>query len=345
MLNPVAHQSSSDPATRSHGKVGVLLINLGTPEGTGYWETRRYLKEFLSDRRVIETNRVLWWIILNGIVLTTRPSRSGRAYAKIWNLDRNESPLKTFTREQCERLQETFREREGLIVTWGMRYGEPPIAARLRELQHNGCDRILLAPLYPQYSAASTATALDAAYEALSTLRWQPAIRTLPPYYDRPSYVDAIAGSIAAHLKSLAWQPEKLLISYHGLPEDYVARGDPYREHCIETTRLVSDALDLKTIEVMTVFQSRFGRTEWLKPYADKTIVELARTGTRRIAIACPGFAADCLETLEEVAMGLKETFESNGGSHFTTVPCLNASDRGIAMLKSLIEEELQGWR
>ncbi len=344
MLNPAVPHPASDRSVRGQGKVGVLLMNLGTPEGTSFRETRRYLKQFLSDPRVIETNRVIWWIILNGIVLTTRPGRSGRAYAKIWNQARNESPLKTITREQCERLQDAFEDRDDLIVEWGMRYGQPPIAARLLDLRERGCDRILLAPLYPQYSAASTATALDAAYDGLRTLRWQPAIRTLPPYYDRPAYVGAIAGSIRAHLDSLPWRPEKLLLSYHGLPEEYVAKGDPYHRQCLETSRLLGDALGFRDIEVMTVFQSRFGRAQWLKPYADKTVAELARTGTRRIAIACPGFAADCLETLEEVAMGLKETFEENGGSQFSTVPCLNASDRGMVMLRQLVEDELQGW-
>jgi ferrochelatase len=221
----------------------------------------------------------------------------------------------------------------------------PPSPTALSNSGSAGCERILLAPLYPQYSAASTATALDKAYEALAGMRWQPAIRTLPPYYDHPAYIAALAQSLRSHLDSLAWTPEKVLLSYHGLPEDYVEKGDPYRCQCLKTSRLLQETAELGGIELMTVFQSRFGRTEWLKPYADRTVEELARSGTRRIVAMCPGFSADCLETLEEVGMGLRETFKENGGSEFSTVPCLNASDISVSMLKTLVEEELAGWR
>lgn len=334
---------SGHPVTQI-GRIGILLINLGTPESTDYWAVRRYLKEFLSDPRVIETNRFVWWIVLNGVVLSARPQRSGRNYEKIWNKQLNESPLKTITREQCLRLTEAFKDRGNIVVDWAMRYGFPRIAERLTMLKEIGCDRVLLVPLYPQYSSASTASALDKAYESLSRLRWQPAIRTLPPYYDHPSYISAVAQSIKSHLAALPWVPEKLLISYHGLPEEFLRKGDPYHCQCMKTSRLLREALGRKDMELVSVFQSRFGREEWLKPYASNTVADLAKAGTRNLAVVCPGFSADCLETLEEVAMGLKEIFHHNGGSNFSTVPCLNASEPSISMLATLIHEEIRGW-
>jgi protoporphyrin/coproporphyrin ferrochelatase len=328
----------------SKSRIGVLLINLGTPEDFSYWPMRRYLKEFLSDPRVIETNRLLWWPILNGIILATRPKRSGAAYGRIWNTARNESPLKTITRAQAEALQKEFAADGKITFAWGMRYGEPRLAKQLETLKTAGHDRILLAPLYPQYSAPTTATALDQAYEALLKTRWQPSIRTLPPYYDDALYIDALARSIRSHIDKLGWAPERLLVSFHGLPVSYVERGDPYYEQCIETARLLKEALKLGNDEFVVAFQSRFGRAEWLKPYADKTVAELAQGGCRRLVAVCPGFSADCVETLEEVAIGLKETFIEHGGKEFATVPCLNDSEPSIQMLRGLIGRELQGW-
>ncbi|MGE3830864.1 MAG: ferrochelatase [Parvibaculaceae bacterium] len=337
------HQPADHPAI-SRGRVGVLIINLGTPEATSYWPMRRYLKEFLSDRRVIETNPVLWWFILNGIILTVRPKRSGHAYEKIWNHERNESPLKTITRSQAEKLADTFGDLPSVIVDWGMRYGLPPIGDRIRALQEQGCDRLIIFPLYPQYSAATTATVADKAFDALKTMRWQPALRIVPAYYDHPAYIDALAQSLDGFLKTLGWQPDLILASFHGLPESYFKAGDPYYCHCQKTARLLSAKLHLPDGKLKLVFQSRFGRAEWLKPYALDTVTALPSQGVRNLVMIMPGFAADCVETLEEVAIGLKETFHQNGGINFATVPCLNDSSASIDMLETIIRQELSGW-
>ncbi len=260
----------SDHPKVNRGKIGVLLMNLGTPEATSYWPMRRYLKEFLSDPRVIETNRVLWWFILNGIILTFRPQKSGKAYEKIWNKALNESPLKTITRGQSEKLREALKDRPEIIVDWAMRYGQPPVAARIEALKEQGCDRILFVPLYPQYSAATTATALDKCFDALKTMRWQPAIRSLPPYYDHPAYIDALAKSLKQHIKDLPWKPDLILASFHGLPREYLTKGDPYYCHCMKTARLLRDKMKLSPEQLQVVFQSRFGRAEWLQPYAQE---------------------------------------------------------------------------
>src|SRR5215207_3676114 len=325
-------------------RIGVVLINLGTPEDFTYWPVRRYLKEFLSDRRVIETNPVLWWLILNGLILSVRPKKSGHAYKKIWNFDLNESPLKTITREQAKAIAAYFASEGAVAVDWAMRYGKPPLAQRLQALVNQGADRILLVPLYPQYSAATTATALDKAFDALRAMRRQPALRTLPPYYDNPSYIEALATSIRGHLERLPWRPERIMASFHGLPQEYTDKGDPYKEHCVTTARLLSEALGLKRQELVVAFQSRFGRAEWLKPYADRTAAELAKEGWRNLLVVCPGFAADCVETLEEIGIGLRETFLGQGGKEFSVVPCLNASPPSIRMLNILIRQELAGW-
>jgi protoporphyrin/coproporphyrin ferrochelatase len=322
-------------------KVGALLINLGTPEGTGYWPMRRYLKEFLSDRRVIETNPVLWWAILNGIILTMRPKKSGAAYEKIWNRERDESPLKTITRSQAEKLAS---ELPGAAVEWAMRYGRPPIAEKLEALKQQGCDRILLFPLYPQYSAPTTASVLDRAYESLQRMRTQPAIRTVPPYYEHPAYIEALARTLEQRLAALSWTPDLILASFHGLPETYVAAGDPYRLHCERTTELLRERLTRTKAELGLVFQSRFGRAEWLKPYALDTVAALPAKGVKNLVMIMPGFAADCVETLEEVAIGLRETFVENGGQNFATIPCLNDGPESIAMLAAIAREELEGW-
>ena len=324
-------------------KIGLLLINLGTPEATDYWSMRRYLKEFLSDPRVIETNRVLWWLILNGIILNFRPQRSGHAYEKIWNREKNESPLKTFTRAQSEKLAAALGGNK-LIIDWAMRYGKPSIAERLQVMKDQGCDKILLMPLYPQYSAATTATVLDKAYELLGTMRWQPAIRTLPPYFDEPAYIDAVAESLNAHLASLTWKPDRILIAFHGLPREYLDKGDPYHCHCQKTARLVREKLKLSPEFAQIVFQSRFGRTEWLKPYAQETVEALPKQGVKNLVMISPGFVSDCVETLEELAIGLKETFKQAGGENFSVVPCLNDSAGGMRLLESFARNELQGW-
>ena len=324
-------------------KIGLLLMNLGTPEATSYWPMRRYLKEFLSDPRVIEVNRLLWWLILNVIILSFRPTKSGHAYKKIWNMERDESPLKTFTRAQSEKVAAALKNPR-LLVDWAMRYGKPPVAERLAALQAEGCDRIVLFPLYPQYSAATTATALDKAYDALKTMRWQPAIRTVPPYFDHPAYIDALASSLKIHLASLSWKPDRILIAFHGLPREYLDKGDPYHCHCQKTARLLREKMGFSKDYAELVFQSRFGRAEWLKPYAQETVEALPSKGVKNLLMISPGFAADCVETLEELAIGLKETFADHGGENFSVVPCLNDSQEAIALFAKLANEELKGW-
>lgn len=305
---------------------------------------RRYLKEFLWDPRVIETNRLLWWVILNGIVLSFRPQKSGRNYEKIWNRELNESPLKTITRSQAENLAERLSETPNVIVDWAMRYGLPATGERIKALAQAGCDRILLFPLYPQYSAATTATALDKAFDTLKEFRLQPAIRSVPPYFDNPAYIDALAASLEKHLASLTWKPDLILASYHGLPQSYVDAGDPYYEHCLTTTKLLGERLKLPGEKLQIVFQSRFGKKEWLKPYAQETVEGLPARGVKNLAVLMPGFASDCVETLEEVAIGLRETFLQKGGSNFSAVPCLNDQPESIGMLETIVRGELAGW-
>ena len=326
------------------GQIGVLLINLGTPDATSYWPMRRYLKEFLSDRRVIEINRVVWWLILHGLVLTTRPRRSGHAYARIWNRERDESPLRTITRAQADGLGQEFAAESRIMVDWAMRYGTPAIGPAIERLQARGCDRILLFPLYPQYSAATVATALDKAFDILKTMRWQPTIRAVPPYHDHPAYIDALARSVRAHLVGLQWKPDVIVASFHGLPEASLAKGDPYHCHCQKTTRLLRSALALPEDKLVIAFQSRFGRAEWLKPYTDDKVAELARGGARSLLAITPGFSADCVETLEEIAIGTRGVFIANGGQNFSLVPCLNDSRDSLAMLKEIVGRELLGW-
>ena len=328
----------------SHGRIGVLLINLGTPDGTTYWPMRRYLKEFLSDHRVIEINPVAWWFILNGLVLTRRPQRSGHAYERIWNRELDESPLRTITRGQAEALAAALAADPRVQVDWAMRYGTPAIGPAIERLKAQGCDRILLFPLYPQYSAATVATAFDKAFDTLKTMRWQPAIRAVPPYHDHPAYIDALAVSLRTHMEGLAWTPDVIVASFHGLPEDTLAKGDPYHCHCQKTTRLLREALGLPEDKLVIAFQSRFGRAEWLKPYTDDKVAELARGGVRNLLAITPGFSADCVETLEEIAIGTREVFMQNGGENFSLVPCLNDSAPSIAMLEDIVRRELMGW-
>jgi protoporphyrin/coproporphyrin ferrochelatase len=339
-LRPFDH-----PPVRS-GRIGVLLMNLGTPEATDYWSMRRYLKEFLSDRRVIETPRLIWWPLLNGIILTTRPGRKGRDYDTIWNRELNEGPLKTITRNQAERLAAHLRQATGdrVCVDWAMRYGKPEVRTRIRGLLEEGCDRILLVPLYPQYSAATSATACDQAFRALMDMRWQPSVRVSPPYYDDPVYVDALASSMRQALAKLTFEPEVILVSFHGVPKEYLLKGDPYHCHCVKTWRLLRDAIGWSPDRFRMSFQSRFGTAEWLQPYTDETVESLAKGGVRRLALVAPGFSADCLETLEELDKENREIFMHNGGEEFGYLPCLNDSDEGMRVIRNVVERELQGW-
>jgi ferrochelatase len=327
----------------AHGRIGVLLLNLGTPDATGYWPMRRYLKEFLSDRRVIEEPRWKWWPILNLLILTMRPGRRGRDYEKIWNSERNEGPLKTITRAQAEKLTAALAD-DRIVVDWAMRYANPSTAVRLAHLQSQGCDRILLVPLYPQYAAATTATACDAAFRALMRMRWQPAVRVAPAYYDDPVYIDALAASVRRHLATLDFEPEALIASFHGMPQRYLEAGDPYHCQCQKTARLVREKLQWPAERWHTTFQSRFGSDPWLQPYTIETVEKLARSGIKRLAIFAPGFAADCLETLEELGMENRAMFSSNGGEKFALVPCLNDSALGVPVIEAVVRRELMGW-
>ena len=327
------------------GRIGVLLVNLGTPDSTGYWAMRRYLKEFLSDRRVIEENRLKWWLVLNLIVLTVRPGRKGRDYDKIWNRERNESPLKTITRSQSDKLDDIFDKVDKRVrVDWAMRYGNPSIRSRLEALAEQDCERILVVPLYPQYSAATTATVCDEVFRALKHMRSQPTLRIAAPYYAEPAYVDALAASLNAELAKLPFRPEVIIASYHGMPEDYVTKGDPYLKHCTETTALLRKKLKLDDKRLIMTFQSRFGTAEWIKPYTDATVRSLAERGVKNLAVITPGFSSDCLETLEEIALENAEIFRRAGGENFAAIPCLNDTPGGMAVIRDIVARELKGW-
>ncbi|MCM8732237.1 ferrochelatase [Hephaestia sp. GCM10023244] len=318
-------------------RIGVLLINLGTPDAPEPSAVRRYLAEFLSDRRVIEIPPLIWQPILRGIILTTRPKKSAHAYSLVW---RDEgSPLAVITRAQADALNGAFGP--DVLVDWAMRYGNPAIADRLRAMKEAGCERILLAPLYPQYCAATTATANDRAFASLGQMRWQPAVRTLPPYHDDPAYIAALAASVETALGALDFAPQAIVASFHGMPQRTLDLGDPYHCHCRKTARLLSDALGR---DLVTAFQSRFGRAKWLEPATDTTLAALPAKGITRVAIVAPGFSADCLETLEELAIRGRETFVAAGGTNFAYLPCLNDSADGIALLKTLLTRELEGW-
>ena len=325
------HPSVPDP------KIGVLLINLGTPDAPEERAVRRYLAEFLSDRRVIEIHPFAWKPILHGIILRTRPKKSAEAYNQIWT---NEgSPLRAIAHRQAEALRGKLPD---VSVHYAMRYGHPGIAAALEKMADEGCTRILTAPLYPQYCAATTATANDAVFGTLARMRWQPALRTLPPYYDDPFYIDALAANLKRQLKQLDFKPERLLLSFHGMPVRTLERGDPYHCHCQKTARLLGEALGR---EVDVAFQSRFGRAKWLEPATDTVLAAFPKRGVKRVAIAAPGFSADCIETLEELGIRGRKTFEQAGGDKFALLDCLNDSPEGIAMLERLISRELAGWR
>jgi ferrochelatase len=326
------------------GRIGVMLANLGTPDSLDVPAVRRYLREFLSDPRVIELTKLIWYPILYGAVLTTRPKKTAANYAKIWNRTTDESPLRTITREQAERLAETFAGDQRIVVDWGMRYGQPAIRDSVKRLMDAGCDRILFVPLYPQYSATTTATANDQLYRALMKIRAMPTVRSVPPYYDEPVYIEALAQSLTAELAKLDFEPEIVLASYHGIPVPYFEKGDPYHCHCMKTSRLLRERLGWSGDRLRTTFQSRFGAQEWLQPYTDKTVETLAKEGVKRIAIINPGFSADCIETLEEIDGEVREVFLHNGGEKFAHIPCLNASDEGMAVIEALVRRELGGW-
>jgi ferrochelatase len=327
------------------GRIGVLIVNLGTPDATDPASVRRYLREFLSDARVIENQGLLWKFVLNAIILTTRPRRKGLDYEKIWNRERNESPLKTITRAQAGKLRKMLDPTDPTImVDWAMRYGNPSLETRIEALAKAGCARILLLPLYPQYAAATTATVCDAAFATLMKLRNQPALRVVPPYYDEPVYIEALARSIEAELKRLPFAPEMILASFHGIPVSYATEGDPYPEQCETTVRLLRARLSLDERKLMLTFQSRFGRAQWLEPYTDKTVESLARRGVKSLAVVTPGFSADCLETLEEIAVENADIFRAHGGANFAAIPCLNDSDGGMAVIEHLVRRQLQGW-
>ena len=325
-------------------RVGVLLVNLGTPDTADARGVRVYLKEFLSDPRVIENQGLLWKLALNGIILRTRPKRKARDYRKIWNTEKNESPLKTITRAQSDKLAAAIADHDHVIVDWAMRYGNPSIRSRIDALTAQGCDRLLVVPLYPQYSAATSATVCDEVFRVMAEMRAQPTLRVTPPYYDDPAYIDALAVSIDAHLATLPFQPEIIVASFHGMPQKYIDKGDPYQSQCIATTVALRARMGLDASKLMLTFQSRFGFDQWLQPYTDKTIEQLAKDGVRRIAVVTPGFSADCLETLEEIAQENAEIFEHAGGEHLAAIPCLNDSDPGMDVIRQLVLRELQGW-
>jgi ferrochelatase len=331
-------------ATIRPGTAGVLLVNLGTPDGTDTKSVRRYLLEFLSDRRVIEANPLIWQPILRGIVLVTRPRKSAANYKRIWNETLNESPLRTYTRGQAEGLAARLVG-EDIPVEWAMRYGNPTTAFGIDRLIARGCDRIVLVPLYPQYSATTTGTANDQAFRALMRLRRQPAIRTVPSFPDDPAYIDALAASVRTRLGQIDWTPEVLIASFHGLPVDYIKRGDPYVIECARTINALREALRMTPRELPLTFQSRFGPTRWLAPYTEPKVKKMAAAGIKRIAVLTPGFLADCIETLDEIGNEVREAFEHAGGEKFALVPCLNDSPDAVTMLERLVRRELAGWR
>jgi ferrochelatase len=338
----------ADPApdtASTAGRIGVLLINLGTPDAPTPAAVRRYLRQFLSDRRVIETSPLVWQPILNLFVLPFRPRKTAEAYRLVWRDDADGSPLRHFTRRQAEAAADGIgRSRNDVTVEWAMRYGSPSVADRLGALRAQGCDRILALALYPQYSATTTATAYDEVFRALQTMRWQPALRTAPAFAGEPAYIDALAASVREHLAGLDWTPDAVIASYHGLPRRYVDAGDPYLRDCEETTRRLRERLGWDDRRLMMTFQSRFGALEWLKPYTDETLAALPRQGVRRVAVMAPSFLADCLETLEELAEQGRHTFLEAGGEGFSFIPCLNDAPQAVGLLLGLIRRELAGW-
>ncbi|WP_448581885.1 ferrochelatase [Thermaurantiacus sp.] len=338
---PAPDQRPADHPSVPHGRVAVLLINLGSPDAPTPAAVRPYLRQFLSDPRVVELPRLVWGFLLNGFVLQTRPAQTAEAYATIWDRAENDSPLRVITRAQAEAL--AARLGPNILVDFAMRYGKPAIPERLRALRAAGCDRILVAPLYPQYASATTGTALEEVFRTVASDRWIPSLRTLPPYFDHPAYIAALAHQVRAQLAELPFTPERLVMSFHGMPVSTLMKGDPYHCQCRKTARLLGQALGLAD-RVEVTFQSRFGPAEWLQPYTEPRLLALAQAGVRRVAVTCPGFSADCLETLEEIAIEARDSFLAAGGTDYAYLPCLNASPAGIDMLDSLIRQELSGW-
>ena len=318
------------------GKTGILLINLGTPDSTSWWDIRKYLKEFLSDRRVIEVNPFVWQVILNLFILTFRPSKTAHAYKKIWKEDTNESPLLYYTRNQASKLKNKITN-EKVVIDFAMRYGNPSIKSRLNKLKEEGCENIVILPLYPQYAAATTATVCDEVYRSLMKMRWQPSLQIIPHYESEPGYIDALIKSIERKIKQINWKPDLIISSYHGIPKSYFDKGDPYQCYCQKTTRLMKEKYS--TIDIHTTFQSRFGPREWLKPYTDKTLESLPAKGVKNLLVICPGFASDCVETLEEIDIQGREIFLNSGGKNFDLIPCLNDSSDHIDLFEKLIRK------
>ncbi len=320
------------------GKTGVLIINLGTPDSTSWWDIRKYLKQFLSDRRVIEVNPVIWQIILNLFILTFRPSKTAHAYKQIWLKETNESPLLHFTKNQSDKLRKKIGN-EKTIVDFAMRYGNPSIKSRLNNLKEQGCENLIILPLYPQYAAATTATVCDEVYRSLMKMRWQPSLQIIPHYESEPLYINALVNSIEKKISEINWKPDLIVSSYHGIPKSYFEKGDPYHCYCHKTTRLMKEKF--KKIEIQTTFQSRFGPQEWLTPYTDKTLENLPEKGIKNLLVICPGFASDCVETLEEINIQGRESFIDKGGENFDTVPCLNDNEDHINLFTKLINKFL----
>jgi ferrochelatase len=320
------------------GKSGVLIINLGTPDSTNWWDIRKYLKEFLSDRRVIEVNPIIWQVILHLFILTFRPSKTAHAYKKIWRQETNESPLLYFTKNQANKLRERIGNNE-VIVDFAMRYGNPSINSCLKKLKDKGCENIIILPLYPQYAAATTATVCDEVYRSLMKMRWQPSLQIIPHYESDPIYVNALVKSIEKKINEITWKPDLIISSYHGIPKTYFEKGDPYHCYCHKTTRLIKEKF--KEIDIQTTFQSRFGPQEWLTPYTDKTLESLPEKGIKNLLVICPGFASDCVETLEEINIQGRESFMDKGGKNFELIPCLNDSTDHINLFESLVKKYL----
>lgn len=324
-------------------KIGVLLINLGTPDAPEPKAVKRYLAEFLSDTRIVDLPRALWLPILHGVILNVRPRATAANYAKIWLEESGESPLRFYTRQQATLLQSRITD-DKICIDWAMRYGSPSVASKLDHLREQGCTRILIIPLYPQYSATTTASAMDAVFDALKEMRWQPALRTTPPFHDDPNYINALAEITKRELSKLDWTPERVVISFHGLPERYFLAGDPYHCHCQKSGRLLREKMGWTDDFAPLAFQSIFGREKWLEPATDDTIEALAASNVKNIAVIMPGFTADCIETLEEIDIAARETFMDAGGEHFHSIPCLNDADETIAMLETIARRELAGW-
>lgn len=347
MHDTVKSQSATSPTTTTKPvleKTGVMLINLGTPDGTDFTSMRRYLREFLMDSRVIEWPKAIWYPILFGIVLNTRPKKSGAAYDRIWNRERNESPLRTFTRSQSDQLSARLSDLGNVVVDWAMRYGQPSIEDVLTRLRAQGCTRIVAFPLYPQYSSSTTGSVIEKFNDALNKLRFMPAVRTVPSYQHEPVYIDALARSIEEHIAKLDFDPQVVVASYHGIPQSYARRGDPYPQQCLETTRLLRARLGWDENKLISTFQSRFGPEEWLQPYTDKTIEDMPKNGIKSVAVFNPGFVADCLETVDEIGNEAAEAFHENGGKNFSHIPCLNDTELGMRVIEDLVRRELQGW-